>query len=186
MDARLESTGPRYALELERRLAHSPEKVWRVLTERELLKQWFPADVEGEWKVGAELQFIFLHGEGEGLSEDELRGEVLVVEPPRLLEFTWGTQVFRCEVIAEGEGCRLLFSGIFDDPSTGARDAAGWDFCFENLEAVARGAATTRFVWDEWQPRFEHYVAKFEPDYGPQQGPPENHPVTELGDESPS
>ena len=69
MDATFVKAGARYTLGLERRLAHSPEKVWRVLTERELVKQWFPADIDGEWKVGATLQFKFLHGEGDGLSD---------------------------------------------------------------------------------------------------------------------
>ena len=56
---------------------------------RHRLRQWFPCDVEGEWSVGSELQFTFLHGEGEGLSDEELRGEVLTVDPPHLLEFRW-------------------------------------------------------------------------------------------------
>ena len=77
-DARLEKDGPRFALRLERRLPHSPEKVWRALTERELLKQWFPADVEGAWTVGATLRFHFLHGEGDNMPEEDLQGEVLV------------------------------------------------------------------------------------------------------------
>ena len=59
MDAALTKSGERYTLALERRLLHSPAKVWRVVTEREYLHQWFPAHVIGEWKVGAELRFEF-------------------------------------------------------------------------------------------------------------------------------
>lgn len=179
MDATLTKTGTRYALGLERNLAHSPEKVWRVLTERELLKQWFPCDVAGEWKVGAELRFTFLHGEGEGLPEEDLRGEVLAVDPPRLLEFRWGTHVLRCELIPEGEGCRLVFSETFDDPSCGARDAAGWEMCFENLELLMQGVALAQFVAEVWRAKFERYVGKFEPEFGPQQDMPDNHPARE-------
>ena len=84
-DATLEKDGPRYTLAVERRLAHAPEKVWRVLTERGLLTQWFPCDVEGGWQVGAQLRFTFLHGEGDGLPEDDLKGEVLAVDEPWLL-----------------------------------------------------------------------------------------------------
>lgn len=61
-----------------------------MVTERELLHRWFPAHVIGEWKVGAALRFEFQIGEGDSLSEEGLRGEVLAVEPGRLLEFRWG------------------------------------------------------------------------------------------------
>ena len=177
MDAKLEKNGPMYTLGLERRLAHPPEKVWRVLTERELLKQWFPCDVEGEWKPGAKLVFTFLHGEGEGLPEEDLRGEVLTVDPPRLLEYRWGKHVLRCELIAEKDGCRLLFSESFADPSWGARNAAGWEMCLENLDLLLQGAALARFAVDVWQKKFARYVKKFEPEMGPQQGMPETHPA---------
>ena len=110
MDASLTEYGELYTLALERRLPHPPNKVWRVVTEKELLNRWFPAHVLGEWKVGAELRFEFQHGEGDGLPEEELCGEVLAVEPERLLEFRWGTHVLRCELIPDGDGCRLLFS----------------------------------------------------------------------------
>lgn len=177
MDASLTKTGPRYTLGLERRLAHSPEKVWRVLTERDLLNQWFPCDVEGEWKVGSELRFNFLHGEGEGLPEEELRGEVLVLDPPRLLEYRWGTHLLRCELTADGDGCRLLFSESFEDASWGARNAAGWEMCLDNLELLVQGATLAKFVAEVWRKKFARYVGKFEPQVGPQQGMPESHPA---------
>ncbi len=47
MDAAMTKSGERYTLALERRLPHSPEKVWRVVTEKELLHRWFPAHVIG-------------------------------------------------------------------------------------------------------------------------------------------
>ena len=98
MGATLERDGRAYTLKVERPLPHPPEKVWRVLTERELLRQWFPCDVEGDWQVGAKLRFHFLHGEGEGLPEEDLHGEVLRVDPPRLIEFRWGAHVLRYEL----------------------------------------------------------------------------------------
>ena len=175
MDVGLTKAGTRYALRLERRLPHPPEKVWRVLTERGLLKQWFPADVEGGWEVGAELQFTFLHGEGEGLSEDEMKGEVLAADPPRLLEFRWGTEILRCEIAGDGDGdgCTLHFSHTFDDPSWGARNAAGWEMCFENLDLLLEAGSLAKFAWKVWRPKFRRYVEKFEPEFGPQDDPPE-------------
>jgi len=183
MDASLTKSGERFTLALERRLPHSPKRVWRVVTEKELLNQWFPAHVLGEWKVGAELLFEFQHGEGDGLPEEELRGEVLAVEPERLLEFRWGKHVLRCELIPDGDGCRLLFSESFEDASWGARNAAGWEFCLENLETLLDGAALAKFVMGAWRERFEHYAAAFLPEFGPQQGPPET-PATVVAEKN--
>jgi uncharacterized protein YndB with AHSA1/START domain len=177
MEATLEQDGPRYTLLVERRLAHAPEKVWRVVTERDLLTQWFPADVEGEWKVGAGLSFIFLHGEGEGLSEEELSGEVLAVDEPRLLEFRWGTHFLKYELAPDGSGCRFRLSESFEDPSWGARNAAGWEMCLENLDLILEGGALVKFAADVWQAKFKRYVEKFEATAGPQQEPPQDHPL---------
>lgn len=182
MGAKLTKGEKRYTLALERQLPHSPEKVWRVLTERELMRQWFPCDVEGKWEVGAELKFTFLHGEGEGLSEEELRGEVVTVDPPKLLEFRWGKHFYRWELVAHGTGCKFFFSDNFEDPSIGARNAVGWELCLENLELLMQGASLTKFALDAWRERFQNYAEKFEPEIGPQQGLPENYPATEPAD----
>ena len=120
MSGSITKQGQRFTVQFERSLTHAPEKVWRVITEKELMKQWFPAHVLGDWTVGAKLEFIFQHGEGEGLPEEELRGEVLAVEPPRLLEFRWGTSRLRCELVEEDDGCRLIFSENFEDGSIAA------------------------------------------------------------------
>lgn len=175
MDAEITQAGGRFTLSLERNLPHSPEKVWRVLTERELLKQWFPCDVEGEWKVGAKLRFTFLHGEAEGLSEDDLRGQVVTVDPPRLLEFLWGGHLIRSELIPEGDGCRLLFSEVLVDVSMGARSASGWEMCLENLDLILEGASAARFALDVWRAKYARYVKKFEPLFGPQEQVPESY-----------
>lgn len=174
MDATLDKDGARFQLALVRHLPHAPEKVWRVLTERELLEQWFPCDVHGEWKVGAPLRFEFRHGEGEGLPEEQMRGEVLVVDTNRLLEFSWGDHVIRCELVADEGGCRLHFSDTFDDPSWGARNAAGWEMCLESMDLLLEGAAIAKFAWDVWRTKFKRYVQKFEPVHGPQDEPSED------------
>lgn len=175
MHASMTKSGGRYTLTLERRLPHSPAKVWRVVTEREYLHRWFPAHVIGEWKVGAELRFEFQHGEGDQLPDEELRGKVLTVEPERLLEFRWGKHVLRCELIPDGDGCRFLFSENFEDASMGARNAAGWEWCLQNLETLLEGGAMTEFELDAWRGRFEHYVSAFQPQFGRQQSPPDTH-----------
>lgn len=177
MDAKLErrDSDSRLVLSIERHLEHAPAKVWRALTERELLKQWFPADVKGEWKVGAPLRFEFLHDEVGDVSESDLRGEVLEVVPERTLAFRWGDGVIRCQLIPHDDGgCTLRLSETLNDASWGARNAAGWEMCLENLELALQGATIAKFAWDAWRPRFERYAEKFESEFGPQEAPPES------------
>lgn len=178
MDATLERDGGEYVLTVERRLAEPPEKVWRALTDRKLLVQWFPCDVEGEWAVGSPLRFEFLHGEDEreGLTDEDMRGEVLAVDEPRLLRFRWGTEVLTYELFPDDDGCLFRLSHRLEDPSWGARNAAGWEMCLENLDLLIEGAALARFAAEVWKTKFRHYVARFERAFGPQMVPPEGDP----------
>lgn len=178
MDASFTITGSKYSLTFVRRLRHSPEKVWRVLTERELLRQWFPCDIEGVWQTGEKLKFTALPGDEE-LPEADIAGEVLAADPPFLLEFRWGDHSYRCEVTSEKDGCRLEFMHSFDDPSLGARYAAGWDMCLANLDLILSGAAAAEFNLELWQEKFAGYAEPLEVQAGPQKGLPDNFPTTD-------
>ena len=67
---------------------------------------------------------------------------ILRVEHEQLLEFRWGAEVIRFELFPDGDGCRFLLSHEIDDPAMGARNAAGWDWCLQNLVEILE----TRFV----------------------------------------
>jgi uncharacterized protein YndB with AHSA1/START domain len=162
-DARLLTDRARPSIRLERQLPDPPEIVWRALTEREQLRSWFPCDVivsGGRWEVGAAITFPF-RSEVMDLS---LTGEVLEVGEPNLLAFTWGEDRLRFELSAEGDGTRLV---LVDElpPDAAARNAAGWEQCLDRLAGLEPTSGS-------WQPRFEHYVAAFEPIVGPQQPRP--------------
>ena len=172
MTASLSKDGSRYTVRFERQLPHSPEKVWRVLTERELVKQWFPCEIVGEWTVGAKLEFPLEGLVAQGAKEEDFHGGVLAVEPPRLLEFRWGRDILRYELNPEGDGCRLVFVHSFEDKSTAARNAAGWEMCFARMESALAGQAPAELDMEAWGALFERYVAEFEPQAGPQQGAP--------------
>ncbi|MFF0343457.1 SRPBCC domain-containing protein [Kribbella sp. NPDC004875] len=66
-------------------IAASPERVWEVLTSPEQLKElWFGAVVETDWQVGSPITWT---GEWEGKPYQD-KGEILAVEPGRLLKLT--------------------------------------------------------------------------------------------------
>jgi uncharacterized protein YndB with AHSA1/START domain len=165
-DATLVTDRPQPAVRLERDLPDPPAVVWGALTEREQLREWFPCDVivaGGEWRVGAAISFPF----PPEVIEMTLSGEVLAVEEPRELAFTWGEETLRFELTPHGDGTRLV---LIDELPAGAaaRNAAGWEDCLDKLAGLEPGP-------NSWKRRFARHAAAFEPTLGRQEGPPEGY-----------
>ncbi len=155
-DGELEPAGDQWRLRFRRELHHPPAKVWNALTRPEHLAAWFPQRIVGPWEVGARLRF-----EMEGGS---FEGEVLRVEPGRLLEFMWGTDKITLEVAPHGSGSMLTLLDTFDEVGKAARDGAGWHTCLDFLE---HDLAATPVPWDtrqRWEAVHPGYVAKFGPE----------------------
>ncbi|HKW68964.1 MAG TPA: SRPBCC family protein [Candidatus Dormibacteraeota bacterium] len=163
----LEPVSDRWQLRFERKLKHPPAKVWAALTQPDELRKWFPDTiVVSEWRVGARLQF---RHEGGLYAFD---GEVLVHEPPRVLEFGWGTDRIRFEVAPAANGSVLTLIDTIDDVGKAARDAAGWHVCLDALEAALDGRES-RSMGDAWPAINRDYITKFGPEaatIGPPQG----------------
>jgi uncharacterized protein YndB with AHSA1/START domain len=160
----LNAEGDRPSIRLERRLSDPPAVVWQALTDPERLATWFPCQIlveGGTWRVGASLTFPF----PPDVIEMTLTGEVLELDAPRLLVYTWGPETLRFELLDDDGGTRLLLTDELD-PKSAARNAAGWDDCLDLLT----GGTPDR---GSWQPRFERYASRFEPVIGPQDRPPE-------------
>ena len=113
------------AVRFERLLPAPMERVWDYLTKSELRRQWF-AGGEMELRRGGALTLVFrnseLGPEGEEVPEKyrqyegmESTGEILRVDPPRLLVFLWHeegappTEV-SWELEPEGEGTRFVLT----------------------------------------------------------------------------
>jgi uncharacterized protein YndB with AHSA1/START domain len=127
----LETIDDRPALRFERPLAHSPERVWRAISEPDELAHWFVARVD--WGPEA----------GETFDAYGQAGEVTEVDPPRALAWRWGEESFSFEIRPEGEGCVLVFIHVFDDRALGAQHAAGWETYFARLDAHLDGGHLT-------------------------------------------
>ena len=151
-DATLLTGRTQPAVRLERHLADPPAVVWRALTDRDQLRAWFPCDViveGGRWQVGAALTFPF----PADVIDMTLTGEVLEVDEPHVLEYTWGAETLRFELAADGDGTRLT---LIDElpASAAARNAAGWDSCLDRLQGREPAG-------DAWRSRFDVYSASF-------------------------
>lgn len=158
MNGELERIGDAWRLRFTRELAHAPEKVWRAITEPEHLRCWFPDPIVGEWTVGAPLRFESAYVDG-GFFD----GRVLTVEPPRLLEFTWGTDTLRLEIEPSAAGCVLTLLDTIDEVGKAARDGAGWHVCLDKLGLHLDDATPEWSDGERWGGLHAGYVAVFGP-----------------------
>ncbi|HKY65296.1 MAG TPA: SRPBCC family protein [Acidimicrobiales bacterium] len=162
----LAPAGDRWTLTFTRTLAHPPDKVWRAVTEDEHLAAWFPQTIVGERRAGAALRFVTSDDGDEGFD-----GEMVVFEPPHVLEMRWGDDVLRLELAADGAGTRLTLVDTFAELGKAARDAAGWHECLLRLAVELDGGDQPPWG-DTWAQIHPAYVA----DLGPEAstiGPPE-------------
>jgi DNA-binding transcriptional ArsR family regulator/uncharacterized protein YndB with AHSA1/START domain len=148
--------GDRWTLTFTRKLAYPQEKVWRAVTEPEHLAAWYPQRIVGERRAGAPLRFVSSSGDG-------FDGQMLVFDPPSVMEFTWGTDLLRIELEADGPGTLLTLIDTFDDVGKAARDAAGWHECLDLLASDLDG--TSPPAWGQtWRQVHPVYVTTLGPE----------------------
>lgn len=118
----------RPALRFERRLPHPVERVWRAVTEPAELERWFVAPVP--WRPSA----------GEVFEAEGQAGRIVELDEPRVIAWTWGDERYRFELRPDGDGCRLIFTHVFDDRfGPAAQHAAGWEAYLDRLDAHVAG-----------------------------------------------
>lgn len=168
MNGTLEQTAAGPCLRFTRQLSHPPEKVWRALTEPEHLAAWFPDTIVIErWEVGAPLRF-----ENAPVPGGSFDGEVLAYEPPRLVEFRWGTDVIRLELEPDGDGTKLTLLDTLDELGKAARDGAGWHVCLDQLEHHLDGTTPPCSASERWRELHPSYIERLGPEAATI-GPPE-------------
>lgn len=126
-------------LVIEREMAHPPEKIWRALTQGPLIKEWL-MDNDFEPVVGHEFKFRSTPMPNwNGIVDSE----VLVVEPPRKLSYSWGSMgmasvvVWTLAATSGGTLVRMEQSGFRSDQDANYKGASyGWNKFIGNLEGV--------------------------------------------------
>jgi uncharacterized protein YndB with AHSA1/START domain len=155
--------GDRYTLTFTRRLEHPPEKVWRAVTEPEHMAAWFPDRMVGDRRAGAKLRFVTS-------GDDGFDGEMLVFDPPKVMELAWGEDRLRFELRPDGSGTVLTLTDTFGELGKAARDAAGWHECLDRLGNELDGTAQP-----EWGTNWRAVNARYVERLGPEAstiGPP--------------
>ena len=128
---------------IERDMPHPPEKVWRALTAQPLIEDWLMAN-DFEARVGHRFT---LRTNPVGGWNGVIDCEVLAVEPPERLSYTWASMglesvvTFTVAPTASGARLRMEQSGFPADATQNLRGAEyGWNNFLDRLEPVVARA----------------------------------------------
>jgi len=143
-------TQERPSLALVRKLDAAPAKVWRALTEPEMLKKWMAPDdafkvpvAETDVRIGGRYRIVMNAPDGE---VHDVSGVYREIVPNRKLVYTWAWKttperesIVTIELRAAGSGTELtLRHEQFADEAARDRHEHGWKGCLARLErAVA-------------------------------------------------
>jgi uncharacterized protein YndB with AHSA1/START domain len=130
------------SLVIEKEMPHAPEKVWRALTQGPLIKEWL-MDNDFQPTVGHKFSFRATPVPNwNGVVESE----VLMVEPPTRLSYSWGSMGLESVVnwtltaTSTGTLVRMEQTGFRSDQDANYQGASyGWRKFIGGLERVVGG-----------------------------------------------
>jgi uncharacterized protein YndB with AHSA1/START domain len=142
--AKVRKDGEKWTLVLVRELRHSPEKVWKALTDPASLREWAPFDADRSLAVVGPVRLSTVGTPAPQVSDTQ----VTRAEAPKLLEYRWGDNDMRWQLEPLGDGTRLtLWHNI--DRGFIAMGAAGWHICLDVLDRLVADAPIGRIVGGE-------------------------------------
>ncbi|AMP07879.1 hypothetical protein CAter282_0055 [Collimonas arenae] len=120
---------------VEREMPHSPDKVWRAITQRPLIEDWL---MENDFELVVGHRFDLRADWG------VVECQVLAIEPNKALSYTWEAMGLKSVVswtltaTATGTQLRMEQSGFRPDQQQAYAGAKyGWEKFFTGLERVA-------------------------------------------------
>ena len=134
-DASVAGDAGRWSLIFVRALPHPPEKVWAALTDPGELDRWAPFTAARDLSRTGETTLTMV----DGPDRTRLPVTVLHADPPALLEYTFGEDRLRWELIPADGGTRLTLRHTFAERDEAPGYAAGWHLCTAVLARLLAG-----------------------------------------------
>jgi len=161
--AEVQRDGENWTLVLVRQLRHSPEKVWRALTDPAQLREWAPFDADGNLGLAGSTVKLTTVGTPTPLISET---SITRADEPNVLEYRWGDGELRWELEDFDGGPRLtLWHNI--DRRYISMGAAGWHICLDVLDHALGGTPLGRIVgpqamkFEGWQRLNADYAKQF-------------------------
>jgi uncharacterized protein YndB with AHSA1/START domain len=155
-EAQVQKDGEKWTLVLVRELRHSPQKVWKALTDPKHLREWSPFDVDASLDTVGTVKLTWV-----GTSKP-LDTQVIRAEAPKVLEYN----DTRWELEAIDGGTRLTLWASIDRRFI-SMGAAGWQISLDVLDRVLSGTPIPRIAGREamqfegWQRLNAEYAERF-------------------------
>ncbi len=144
--------GDRCSVHFERLYDATPEELWQALTDPAQLAGWLAEAPSIEPRAGGEFHLDF----GE---DDQMRGVIREIEPPRVLEYTWPEafeSVVRFELHPREGGVMLVLDHRALPAEKAPSYGAGWHSHFDMLDAHLAGGSL------DFMPRYEELRTAYE------------------------
>ena len=154
--AQVRKDGEKWTLILVRELRHSPEKVWRALTDPADLREWAPFVVDESLGMVGTVNLTWVG------TPQALETKVTRADAPSVLEYG----DIRWELEASGSGTRLTLWHSIDRRFI-SWGAAGWHISFDVLDRllggqpIARIAGADAMKFAGWQRLVAVYAEQF-------------------------
>jgi uncharacterized protein YndB with AHSA1/START domain len=148
--------GGKHVLRFERELEHPLDTVWKAIANPDGIRGWLGA-AELELTEGGRVRLQFDKTVG-----NVVRGRITEVDPPRVLEYTFGEDdppsILRWELSeqAPGSTCLVLTHTLPTDEHIGA-GLAGWHTLLDMIPAAIAGEDPqwSKERWDEVRAGYE-------------------------------
>ncbi|HEX3940208.1 MAG TPA: SRPBCC family protein [Acidobacteriaceae bacterium] len=160
--AEIQRDGENWTLILVRELRHSPEKVWKALTDPAQLAEWAPFDPDRNLGAAGPVKLSLAGRPAPQVFESAVKR----AEAPNLLEYSWGGGNLRWQLEPLGTGTRLTLWHNIDHRFI-AWGAAGWHICLDVLDRLLGGRPIGRIVggdaikFGDWQRLTGEYGKQF-------------------------
>ncbi|WP_026905924.1 SRPBCC family protein [Paucisalibacillus globulus] len=151
MLAKIEKQSNGYIVTYNRQLEQPQKVVWEMLTNNDKLSLWFnELRIIEHNQGGGYLNFDM----GDGTYE---KMDITDYQEYNVLEFTWGDDLVRFELIDQGNRCNLLLiEKVTKLTEHTPKDLAGWHVCLDVIAMILDKKEVENRM-DSWKYWFEKY-----------------------------
>jgi hypothetical protein len=128
------------------------------------LREWAPYVTDRDLGSVGDATLTMIDGD----VSEELAATVRRADRPALLEYQWGKDLLRWELVPTGTGTRLTLRHTLEDRDWVPKVAAGWHICLDVAEHLLdgrpvgpiRGSEARDFGWDDLNDEYAMIMGK--------------------------